>query len=74
MSVYFYFISQVYDKQRKKHFSVMICVCCIMSCSEIFVSQDVVFQNPMWCNNFFFLLPTMVATFGEHDSLNFEKT
>ena len=73
MSVYFYSISQVYDKQRKKHFSVMICVRCVMSCSEIFLSQDGVFQNSMCCNKKFFLLPAMVATFGKHDSPNLEK-
>ena len=33
----------VYDKQRKKHFSVVICLCCIMSWFEIFLSQDGVF-------------------------------
>ena len=35
--------NQVYDKQRKKHFSVVICVCCIMSYSEIFLSEGGVF-------------------------------
>ena len=29
---------------KKKHFSVVICVCCIVSCSEIFISQDGVFS------------------------------
>ena len=51
----FFFISspypnQVYDKQRKKRFSVVICVCCIMSCSEIFLSQNGVFQRSLGCN------------------------
>ena len=41
--------SQVFDKQRKKHFSVVIVVCCIMSCSEIFLSQDGVFQCSACC-------------------------
>ena len=36
--------NHVYDKQRKNHFSVVICVCCAMSCSEIFFSQDGIFQ------------------------------
>ena len=43
LSIYFYSISQVYDKQRKKHFSVVICMCSIMSCSGVC-------QNSMGCN------------------------
>ena len=35
------------DKQRKKHFSVVICVSYAMSCSEIFLSQDEVFHCSM---------------------------
>ena len=31
--------NQVYDKQRKQHFSVVICVRCIMSCYKIFLFQ-----------------------------------
>ena len=40
MSIYFHSISQVYDKQRKRHISVVICVCCIMPYSEIFLFQN----------------------------------
>ena len=58
--------NQVYDKQRKKHFSVVICVCCAMSCSEIFLSQDGVFQRSMGSTKKKFLLPKMVETFGKH--------
>ena len=57
LSVCFHSISQVYDKQRKKHFSVVICVCFIMPCSEMFLSQDGISQNSMGCNKKFFLLP-----------------
>ena len=55
--------------QRKKYFSVVICVCCIMSCSQIFLSQDGIFQNSTGCNKKNFLLPTMVVTFGKQHSL-----
>ena len=42
---------------------------CIMSCSQIFLSQDGIFQNSMGCNKKNFLLPTMVVTFGKQHSL-----
>ena len=40
--------SHVYDKQRKKHFSVVIGVCCML-CYEIFLSQNGVFQCSTGC-------------------------
>ena len=48
--------NQVYDKHRKKHFSVVICVCFIMSCSEIFLSQEDVFQRSTGCTKNIFLV------------------
>ena len=51
--------------KEKKLFSVLICVCCIMSCSEIFLSQGGVFQHSTGCSKIFFLSPTMVATLGK---------
>ena len=56
LSIYFYSISQRYDKQEKKYFSVVIRVCCIMSCSEIFLYQDGVFRCSMGCTKKFFLV------------------
>ena len=38
-------LNQVYDKQRKKHFSVVICLYCKMPCFEIFISQDSIFKR-----------------------------
>ena len=39
-SIYFFLLhiptKFMIDKQRKKHFLVMICVCCIISCSDFF--------------------------------------
>ena len=49
--------NQVYDKQRKKNLSGDLCVL-YMSCPEILLSQDGVFQHSMGY--------TMVATFGKH--------
>ena len=69
MSIHFYSISQAMINKEKKHFSVAICVCCMMSCSEIFLSQDGIFQNSMCSNKKNFLLPPMVVTFGKHNSL-----
>ena len=37
------------DTQRKKHFLVVICVCSIISCSEIFLSPDGIFQHSINC-------------------------
>ena len=38
---------------KKKHISVVICVSWIMSCSDIFLSQDGVFQNSTGCKKNF---------------------
>ena len=69
LSIYFYSISKPSLWQRKKHFSVVICVCC-MSCSEIFLCQDGNFQHSMGCTKKSFLLPNMVATFAKYQ-MNF---
>ena len=45
---------------KKKHFSVVICVCCIMSCSEILLSLDSVFQRTGGTKKKNFLSPTIV--------------
>ena len=37
-----------------------------MSCSEIFLSQDGIFQHSTDCARFFFLLSTVVTIFGKH--------
>ena len=65
--------NQVYDKQRKKHFSVVTCVSCAMSCSEIFLSQDSVFQHSMGSTKKVFLVNTcLISQFGENvNSFNF---
>ena len=34
---------------EQKKLSVAICVCCIMSCSNVFLFQDGVFQRPAGC-------------------------
>ena len=41
---------QTYNKQRKKHFSLVICLSCIMSIFEIFLSQDDILQRSTGCN------------------------
>ena len=48
--------NQLFDKQWKKHFSVVICVCCIMSCSEIFFSQDGAFRHSTRSNKKLFIV------------------
>ena len=50
--------NQVYDKQRKKYFSVVICVCCIMSCSEIFFPKMVLSSVLQVTPKKIFLSPT----------------
>ena len=67
LPIYFYSISQVYDKQRQNYFSVVICVFCIMSCSGIFLSQDGVFQYFTACSKKNFLVTSyiIVPTFGK---------
>ena len=61
LSIYFYSISQPSLWHRRKHFSVGICVCFMITCSEIFLSQDGVFQCSTGCNKNFFMSSTMVA-------------
>ena len=69
-----YFISipypnQVYEKQReKKHFSVVICVCCAMSCLETFLSHEWGFPAFYGLYQKNVLSPTILATFGKHFS------
>ena len=43
--------NQVYDKEKNIS-QWWFCVCCTMSCSEIFLSQDGVFQHSMYQKNF----------------------
>ena len=56
--------NQVYDKE-KTFLNGDLCVCCIMSCSEIFIFLNGVFQCPLGCNKKG-LSPTMVGAFGKH--------
>ena len=67
--------NQVYDRQRKKH-SVVIYVCCIVSCSEIFLSLDSVFQRSLGCTKKFFLVANYGGDFWQKlvKFLNFEET
>ena len=51
---------------EEKKLSVAICVCCILSFSEIFLSQDGIFQRSTGCTKKIFFLSTMVATFGKY--------
>ena len=55
--------NQVYDKQRKKHFSVVIWVCCALK----YLFPRMAFSIFLWVvPKYFFLLPTIVATFGKN--------
>ena len=61
--------NQVYEKQReKKHFSVVICVCCAMSCLETFLSHEWGFPAFYGLYQKNVLSPTILATFGKHFS------
>ena len=62
---YLLYPSQVYDKQIKNHFIVVICVYCITSCSEMFLSQDFplfygLYQKTFSCCR------TCFSNFGKH--------
>ena len=46
--------NKVYNKQRTKYFSVVICVCCTMSYSEIILSLNGIFQHSTGCAKKFF--------------------
>ena len=69
-SIYFHSISQpsLWEAKEKKHFSVVICVCCAMSCLETFLSHEWGFQRSMGCTKKKILSPIMLATFGKHFS------
>ena len=45
-----------------------ICVCCMISCSELFLSQDGIFHCFTGFTKKIFLSPTTVATFSKHES------
>ena len=66
--LFLYHIPTKFMIEKKKHFSVVICVCCIISCSETILSGDGISQCSAGCTNFFFLSPTLVATFGKYYS------
>ena len=46
--------------------SVIICVCCMMSCSEIILSQDGVIQRSMGCTKKKLFSSIMVTTSGKY--------
>lgn len=76
LSIHFYSRSQpkfpVLTYSRFQHLSVVICVSFIMSCSDIFLCPDGVFQRSMDCTKKKKkLLLTMVPSFGKDTSLIF---
>ena len=65
-SFVFHISSKFMTEKEKKYFSLVICVLCVMSCSEIFLPR-MAFLSILWVvTKNFFLSPTIVVTFGKH--------